>query len=261
MSFQLGDYEAGTRFDGDYAAELMTLQNRLAQIQLGYISRKYRAVIVVEGWGASGKGGVIRRLAACWDPRWFDAWPMGMPGEAESQQHFLQRFWQKMPGPGQIAVLDGSWYGRVLHDRVEGFCSEDAWRGAYDEINEFEAQHRSHGTRIVKVFLHVTQATQDNRFKARLRDPHKHWKMGADDFRSRAKRAAYLDAYADMFAHCHTRWAPWTIVDGNHKKTARLTALRAIADQLSAGLDITPLPLDPELDRLAALAFALPVPA
>ena len=248
----LSDYEAGLRLNGDYAADLRRIQRRLARIQAAYIMHRKAAIIVFEGWDAAGKGGVIRRLTAAWDPRSVQVWPIAAPSAEARDHHFLWRFWPCLPAKGHIGVFDRSWYGRVLVERVEGLCSGADWTRAYDEINEFEAQQCEAGATLIKIFLHVTAVQQDKRFKARLADPWKRWKITPEDLRNRAKRAAYLDAYADMFARTHTRWAPWTIIDGNAKKAARIAALIQIADQLEAGVDMTAVPLDPEVAHLAA---------
>jgi AMP-polyphosphate phosphotransferase len=226
---------------------LAALQDRLASIQVAHIVHRQRAIVVVEGWDAAGKGGIIQRLTAEWDPRFFDVHPVSAPTEEEKDRHFLWRFWSKLPRSGDIAVFDRSWYGRVLVERVEGFATQAEWRRAYDEINEFEAQQRDLGTNIVKLFVHVTQEEQDRRFRKRFEDPWKRWKTGAD----------YLKALADMFRMTDTRWAPWTVIDGNDKKAARIAALTAIADQLEAKVDMTPPPLDAELERLAREALGL----
>ena len=211
----LSDYEAGLRLNGDYAADLRRIQRRLARIQAAYIMHRKAAIIVFEGWDAAGKGGVIRRLTAAWDPRSVQVWPIAAPSAEARDHHFLWRFWPCLPAKGHIGVFDRSWYGRVLVERVEGLCSGADWTRAYDEINEFEAQQCEAGATLIKIFLHVT-------------------------------------AYADMFARTHTRWAPWTIIDGNAKKAARIAALIHIADQLEAGVDMTAVPLDPEVAHLAA---------
>lgn len=247
----LSDHESGNKYGDDYADDLAGLQTRLAHIQVAHIVHRRRACVVLEGWDAAGKGGIIQRLTAGWDPRNFAVWPIAAPTAEEMAHHFLWRFWQRLPADGNIAVFDRSWYGRVLVERVEGFASERDWTRGYDEINEFEAQQADSGTTIVKLFVHVTQAEQDERLKARLAHPWKRWKTGADDYRNRAKREAYLAAMHDMFARTDTRWAPWTAIDGNAKKAARIAALTAIADRLEANVDMTPPPLDPEVARLA----------
>ena len=154
-----------------------------------------------------------------------------------------------------MAVLDRSWYGRVLVERVEGFASEHAWKRAYDEINAFERQQVDSGTTIVKLFVHVTQAEQDERLQDRLESPWKRWKTGIDDYRNRDKRDAYLDAMHDMFKRTDTKAAPWTIIDGNNKKSARIAALTAVAEALEAACPPRPPEPDPEVERLASEAF------
>jgi polyphosphate kinase 2 (PPK2 family) len=250
MTIQLSDYERGAGHDGDYDRELAALQDRLARIQVAHIVHKRRAIIALEGWDAAGKGGIIQRLTAQWDPRYFAVWPISAPTADERDRHFLWRFWQKLPLSGDIAVFDRSWYGRVLVERVEGFAKDVEWKRGYDEINEFEAQQRDCNTTLIKLFVHVTQEEQDRRLKARFEDTWKRWKTGPEDYRNRARRADYLAALDEMFRLTNTRWAPWTVIDGNNKKAARIAALTAIADQLEAGVPMTPPPLDPELERI-----------
>lgn len=256
MTINLADFETGADYPGDYDANLAAVQERLAHIQVAHICHKKRAVVVLEGWDAAGKGGIIQRLTAEWDPRYFDVWPIAAPTPEEKARHFLWRFWKRLPMDGDIAVFDRSWYGRVLVERVEGFASEAEWRRGYDEINEFEAQQADSGTTIVKLFIHVTQAEQDKRLKARLDHPWKRWKTGLDDYRNRARRADYLDAIAEMFRRTDTRWAPWHAIDGNDKKAARIAALTTIADRLEASVPMDPPPLDPELEKVARAALA-----
>jgi polyphosphate kinase 2 (PPK2 family) len=253
---KLSDYEAGTPHDGEYSDALAALQDRLARIQVAHIVHRRRAIVLFEGWDASGKGGAIQRLTAEWDPRYYEVHPIAAPTEVERAHHYLWRFWSRLPANGVIAVFDRSWYGRVLVERVEGYATEVAWRRAYDEINEFEARQRDDGTTIVKLFLHVTQETQDKRLTARLDHPWKRWKIGAEDFRNRERRGDYLAAYGDMFAHTDTRWAPWKAIDGNNKKAARIAALTHIADALEAAVPMKPPEPSAEVMALAARAFA-----
>lgn len=255
MGADLTEFERGESYGGDYDADLVALQDRLAKIQDAYISYGNSAIIAVEGWDASGKGGVISRLTAGWDPRWYEVWPIGAPTEKERARHFLWRFWKRLPGKGEINIFDRTWYGRVLVERIEGYCADAQWQRAYDEINEFEAQQRDNGVVLVKIFMHVTQGEQDKRLRKRLANPWKRWKTGKDDYRNRAKRDAYLDAYQDMFRRCDTRWAPWTIIDGNNKKSARIAFLKTVADQLERHANMTPPPLDPEVEALARQTF------
>ena len=254
---KLSDYEAGRNYLGNFDDDLAALQERLARIQVAHICHGRRAIVMFEGWDAAGKGGAIQRLTSRWDPRYYEVHPIGAPTSEEKGRHFLWRFWTRLPMSGDIAVFDRSWYGRVLVERVEGFASETDWKRGYDEINEFEAQQADSGTTIVKLFLHITQAEQDKRLKERLNDPWKRWKTGPDDYRNRSRREDYLDAMHDMFKRTDTRWAPWTVIDGNDKKSARIAALTAIADRLEAHVSMEPPPVDPALEKVAREALGL----
>lgn len=255
MAISLSDYEDGARYRGNYVDDLDALQERLSRILVAHIVNKRSAILVFEGWDAAGKGGAIQRLTAQWDPRAFRVWPIKAPTGEEKARHFLWRFWKKLPAAGEIAVFDRSWYGRVLVERVEGFASEAEWRRAYDEINEFEAQQAYDGTTVVKLFFHVTGETQDDRLRARLDHPWKRWKVTAEDFRNRARRDDYRAVAEEMLERTHTRWAPWTVIDGNNKKAARIAALTAVAEALEAACPLKLPEADPEIERLAREAF------
>ncbi len=227
------------------------LTYRLSHILTTYHRQKLSAIIVVEGWDAAGKGGLIKRLTSELDPRFFEVVPIAAPNEMEREQHYLARFWAQFPAAGDWSIFDRSWYGRVLVERVEGFARPDEWARAYDEINALEATHCKAGTRVVKLFLHVTQDEQDKRLVDRLEQPWKRWKVNTEDFRNRAKRAAYIEAYEEMFARTDTAHAPWHIIGANHKKHARLAGLQILADRLSDGVDLQHPELDPALKKLA----------
>lgn len=252
-SIDLSDFEEGGKVD-DYADRLAALQERLGHIQTAHIIHKRRAIIVFEGWDAAGKGGIIKRLTAEWDPRYFEVWPISAPTPEELSHHFLWRFWRRLPAQHNIAVFDRSWYGRVLVERVEGFASEAEWRRGYAEINDFEAQQAETGAALIKLFVHVTQETQDKRLRERIESAWKRWKTGLDDYRNRARRADYLDAMHDMFARTNTEVAPWVVIDGNDKKAARIAALSAIADALEARVPMEPPALDPAVEAAARAA-------
>ncbi len=251
MTIDLADFESGRNFDGDYAETLADLQERISRLFVANHVGGRRAVIVCEGWDAGGKGGAIQRLTAECDPRHYSVWPIAAPTPEEKAHHYLWRFWRRLPAAGEVAIFDRSWYGRVLVERVEKFASEPEWRRAYDEINEFEAQQNLDGTTVIKLFFHVTQKTQDARLAARLRHPWKRWKVTEEDFRNRDKRPAYLAAVRDMFEHTDSRWAPWKVIDGNDKKSARIAALTQVADALGAAVPATPPPVRPEMEQLA----------
>jgi polyphosphate kinase 2 (PPK2 family) len=255
MAINLWDYEAGVPFEGDYDAALADLQKRLSHLFVANEVHKRKAVILCEGWDAAGKGGAIQRLTAECDPRTYKVWPISAPTEDELAHHYLWRFWRRLPRAGEIAILDRTWYGRVLVERVEGIVVESEWRRAYDEINELESSLVNDGTLIVKLFFHITQETQDARFRARLDHPWKRWKMGPEDLRNRARRDDYLAAYRDMFDHTDTRWAPWTAIDGNDKQAARIAALTRVADALAAALPAAPPKFDPDFEKEARKAL------
>ncbi|HEY0148594.1 MAG TPA: polyphosphate kinase [Allosphingosinicella sp.] len=255
MTISLSDFETGAKYSGDYDKDLEALQERLSRILVSHIVHKRRTMIVFEGWDAAGKGGAIQRLTSGWDPRAFKVWPIAAPTAEEKARHFLWRFWTRLPGKGEVAIFDRSWYGRVLVERVEAFATEAEWRRGYDEINEFEAQQCFDGAQVIKLFLHITQETQDERLKARLDDPWKRWKVTPEDFRNRGRRADYLAAAQEMLERTNTRWAPWTVVNGNNKKAARIAALSAIADALEGNCSPKPPAADAEVAALARQAF------
>jgi polyphosphate kinase 2 (PPK2 family) len=239
------------RAPDDHEAIETALQLRLFEIATAYHRQQRAAVILVEGWDAAGKGGLIKRLTAELDPRFFEVVPISAPNEIERRQHYLTRFWAKLPEAGDWTIFDRSWYGRVLVERVEGFAKPEEWGRAYTEINALEHALATDGCRLVKLFLHVSQDEQDKRLIDRLEQPWKRWKVGPDDFRNRAKRAQYVEAYEEMFERTDTEAARWHIIGANHKKQARIEGLRTIADRLAEGVDLTDPPLDPALRKLA----------
>lgn len=255
MAINLSDYETGAKYKGDHDKDIAALQARLERIQVAHILHGHRSIILFEGWDAAGKGGIIKRLTAELDPRHFDVWPIAAPSAEEKARHFLWRFWKRLPGTREIGIFDRSWYGRVLVERVEGFASEADWRKGYDEINEFEAQLTGSGTHLVKLFVHITQAEQDKQLAERLDDPWKRWKTGPDDYRNRERREEYIAAMHEMFVHTDTRWAPWQVIDGNNRKSARIAALTHIADALEAKVPMTEPALDPEFAKMANAAL------
>lgn len=255
MTIDLADFEKGKEYKGHYRRDLEAVQARLEKILVAHIVHARPAVIMLEGWDAAGKGGIIQRLTAEWDPRRFEVYPISAPSAEEKAHPFLWRFRERLPEPGNITIFDRSWYGRVLVERVEGYATPGEWRRAFGQINAFEAKLVDSGTTLVKLFVHINQGQQDKRLKDRLKDPWKRWKTGADDYRNRARRVDYLEAMHEMFARTDTAVAPWKIVDGNDKKSARIAALTHVADTLAAQVSMEPPPADPEVVRLAKEAF------
>jgi polyphosphate kinase 2 (PPK2 family) len=234
-----------------YQKRLGEEQGRLQRIQQAYLHTGDRAMIVLEGYDAAGKGGVIRRMSSKLDPRSFRVWPIGTPNDVEMRQHYLQRFWLRVPEHGHIAVFDRSWYGRVLVERVEELVPKAVWRRAYREINEFERQLVDDGVHLIKVFLRVSHKEQLQRLRERLEVPHKQWKLTQEDFRNRAKRAKYDKAVADMFMETSTESAPWYIIPADNKLYARVETLRCIADAASKHVELKTAPLSGEMRKLA----------
>lgn len=252
---KLTDYESATRYEGDYDAAIEALQHRLAKIQVAHIIHNRRSVILLEGWDAAGKGGIIKRMTAEWDPRYFQVHPISAPSEVERDHHFLWRFWTRLPASRNIAIFDRSWYGRVLVERVEGFAKKADWKRGYKDINAFEQQQVEAGTNMVKLFVHITQDTQDKQLAERLDTPWKRWKTGVDDYRNRAQRAAYLKALRAMFKRTDTPYAPWHVIDNNHRKAGRIAALTYVADRLEALVPMDFPEADPAVVKLAEAAF------
>ena len=226
-------------------------QRELVRIQQALLFTGERAVVVFEGMDAAGKGGTIRRLAWAMDPRSLKVWPIGAPNEIERKQHYLQRFWTRLPEKTQIAVFDRSWYGRVLVERVEALTPKKDWKRAYGEINAFERQMVDDGIRVVKIFLHISKQEQRRQLIQRMRDPLKRWKLSYDDFRNRARWSDYVDAIEDMFDETSTGHAPWHVVPSDDKPAARAEALRILVKQLSKDLDLSLPPLDRKIARTA----------
>jgi AMP-polyphosphate phosphotransferase len=255
MSIDLSNYESGKKYKGDYDADLANLQDQLTELQSLHIIHDCRTLIVFEGWDAAGKGGAIKRLTAQWDPRFYQVYPISAPTAEEKEKHFLWRFWNKLPRAKEISVFDRSHYGRVLVERVEGFCSKEDWQRGYEEINEFELRQHQIGTQIVKIFLDVTQEAQDEVLRERLEDPAKRWKVTADDFRNRSKRPAYLEAMQDMFAKTDKPHARWAIFDGNNQKGARIAVLTHILTEMKAQVPGNFPDIDAEVAALAKATF------
>jgi polyphosphate kinase 2 (PPK2 family) len=241
----------------DYERRLASLQGLLQLIQQAYLGTSERALIVLEGWDTAGKGGIVRRLGWALDPRSFKVHPIAAPDEHERAEHYLQRFWRHLPEKGQIVVFDRSWYGRVLVERVQRFATKAEWRRAYREINEFERMLINSGVRLVKLFLHITSDEQVRRFRDRLINPVKRWKLSYEDFRNRARRQDYVAAIEDMMEKTTTKLAPWHLIPSNNKPFSRVAAFRILADRLGAGVSLEPRPINPKLFKEAKHTLGL----
>lgn len=231
-----------------YEKALEDRQHRLVLLQRAYTRQGRSAVIVLEGWDAAGKGGVIRRIAWALDPRALRVWSIGAPTGGERREHWMQRFWRRVPRSGEIAVFDRSWYGRVLVERVAGLTPEADWRRAYDEINRFERTLIDDGMRLTKLFLDISPDTQLERFRDRYRDPAKRWKITEEDLRNRAQWDDYVVAYRDMLELCSPPDAPWVTIAADDKRHARIAAFDAILGAVGHDVDIRP-PTEPPAVR------------
>ena len=221
----------------DYDEQLITEQARLAGLLRDKRMRKHALVAVFEGNDAAGKGGAIRRVAAALDPRQYSIVPIAAPTEDERAQPYLWRFWRHIPARGKFTVFDRSWYGRVLVERVEGFCSPADWLRAYGEINDFEEQLEDAGVIVVKFWLAIDKQTQLERFQAREEIPFKRFKITEDDWRNRDKWDAYRAAVGDMVDRTSTEVAAWTLVEANDKRWARVKVLRTLNRALEEAFD------------------------
>jgi AMP-polyphosphate phosphotransferase len=217
-----------------YNEQLMIEQARLSSLMRDKRMRRHSLIAVFEGNDAAGKGGAIRRVIGALDPRQYRIVPVAAPTEEERAQPYLWRFWRHIPPRGKFTVFDRSWYGRVLVERVEGFCSTGDWLRAYGEINDFEEQLNEAGVVLVKFWLSIDQLTQLERFKAREQIPFKRFKITEEDWRNREKWPLYRDAVGDMVDRTSTQIAPWTLVEANDKRFARIKVLRTINEALEA---------------------------
>lgn len=216
----------------DYKEQLATEQARLNGLMRDKRMRGHALMVVFEGNDAAGKGGAIRRVTGALDPRQYRTVPIAAPTEEERAQPYLWRFWRHVPGRGQFTIFDRSWYGRVLVERVEGFCSQADWLRAYGEINDFEEQLHNYGIVLVKFWLSIDKDTQMQRFKEREEVSFKRYKITEEDWRNRDKWDLYVDAVDDMVDRTSTEIAPWTLVEANDKRYARVKVLRTINEAL-----------------------------
>ena len=209
----------------EYPSRLLKAQYDLFAVSRELLEQSIPMVLVFEGWDAAGKGGVIKRINENLDPRGFHVHPTSAPTSVEIQQHYLQRFWHKLPQRGHIAVFDRSWYGRVLVERVEGFAKKHEWKRAYNELNAFEDMLVDDGFIVRKYFLHITKETQLKRFEERKDNPIKRWKLTDEDWRNREKWEDYEAATEDMLQKTHQKHAPWNVVSSVCKRHARVAII------------------------------------
>ena len=216
----------------EYKTRLKKLQKRLAELHSELYRLRIPVVIGFEGWDAGGKGGAIKRLTSNLDPRGYRENPTAAPNDIEKVHHYLWRFWNSVPKAGHIAIFDRTWYGRVMVERIEGFCSEAEWRRAYQEINEMESHMANAGAVVLKFWLHIDKDEQERRFRERQANPAKQWKITDEDWRNREKWDQYEEAVNEMLIRTSTTYAPWIVVEGNDKRYARVKVLQTVVDAL-----------------------------
>lgn len=219
-----------------YWKRIARQQLRLRQLQFRIYEQQLPVLALFEGWDAAGKGGAIKRVSETLEPRGYTVSSFSAPRGEEKTRHYLWRFWRVLPRAGHLGIFDRTYYGRVLVERVEGLLSEDEWRRAYREINEFEGHQASFGMVVIKLWLHISRDEQLRRFKDRERDPFRSYKLTGEDWRNRAKWDAYLEAVEEMLTRTSTPYAPWTIVEANDKYHARVKVVKTVADAIEKAL-------------------------
>lgn len=218
--------------DKIYQKNLEKLQFQMLRIQQGVYNKKDRVVIVFEGFDAAGKGGTIRKITEKLDPRGFHVHPIAAPTTEEQGIHWLYRFWGKLPVPGNIAIFDRSWYGRVLVEKVDGLTPIEKLNTSYDDINNFEKALQRDGITVIKIFLAITKDEQLKRFEDRIKDPYKQWKITIDDIKARKKWKDYVTAMDLILKKNNPKTCPWIVIPANSKKVTREIALQVITTRL-----------------------------
>lgn len=220
----------------EYKKKLEHLQKKLEILHSEIYRRRIPVVLAFEGWDAGGKGGAIKRLTSSLDPRGYAVYPTSSPNDIEKKHHYLWRFWNNMPKAGHIAIFDRTWYGRVMVERVEGFCTEAEWKRAYQEINEMENHLYNSGAIVLKFWLHIDRDEQERRFNERTNTPEKQWKITDEDWRNRAKWEAYEECVDEMLLKTSTLYAPWIVVEANSKYYARIKVLESVVEAIEERL-------------------------
>jgi polyphosphate kinase 2 (PPK2 family) len=219
-----------------YESQLIKLQGRLNLLTRHPRYQEHSVVALFEGNDAAGKGSAIRRITQAFDARFYHITPIAAPTEEERAQPYLWRFWRHLPKRARMQIFDRSWYGRVLVERVEGYCSPADWMRAYGEINDFEEQMARHGIIVVKYWLAISKEEQLARFKAREQIAFKRFKITEEDWRNREKWEAYEQAVCDMVDRTSTEVAPWTLVEANDKLFARIKVLKTLCERIEQAI-------------------------
>ncbi len=220
----------------EYKEKLDKLQKKMEKLHGELYRRRIPVVLGFEGWDAGGKGGAIKRLTERMDPRGYVVNPTASPNDIEKAHHYLWRFWRAMPKDGHVAIFDRTWYGRVMVERIEGFCTTEEWKRAYKEINDMEKDLHDAGAIVIKFWMHIDKDEQERRFTERQQNPEKQWKITDEDWRNREKWDLYEDAVNEMLMRTSTDYAPWVVVEGNNKYYARVKVLKTVVDAIEKRL-------------------------
>lgn len=220
----------------EYKKRLEKLQKKMEKLHGELYRRRIPVVLGFEGWDAGGKGGAIKRLTEKMDPRGYVVHPTASPNDIEKAHHYLWRFWTDMPKAGHVTIFDRTWYGRVMVERIEGFCSKQEWQRAYKEINEMEKDLADAGAVVLKFWMQIDKDEQARRFRARQENPEKQWKITDEDWRNREKWDQYEDAVNEMLIRTSTPYAPWIVVEGNCKYYARIKVLESVVEAIEEKL-------------------------
>ena len=220
----------------EYKKKKKELQKRLLALHNKMYLKRVPVILAFEGWDAGGKGGAIKRLTEKMDPRGYVVHPTASPNDIERQHHYLWRFWTDMPKAGHVTIFDRTWYGRVMVERIEGFCTEQEWKRAYKEINSMERDLADAGAVVLKFWMQIDKDEQERRFKARQENPEKQWKITDEDWRNREKWDQYEEAVNEMLIRTSTPYAPWVVVEGNSKYYARIKVLETVVKTIEERL-------------------------
>jgi len=221
----------------EYQKKLKKYQKQLSYAHYSLHLNKKPMVLVFEGWDASGKGGSIKRIVQAMNPRYYKVIPVGSPTDVDLKYHYLWRFLNGIPSCGKTSIYDRSWYGRVMVERIEDYCSAEDWKRSYAEINAFEKAMTDSGVIVIKFWLHISKERQYERFKAREFNVLKQWKLTDEDWRNRDRWDEYYTAVNEMIEKTNTKSAPWVIIEANDKYYARIKILKTIVNRIEKELD------------------------
>ena len=220
----------------EYKRLMPPLQERLRGLQYALKEAELATIVLFEGWDAAGKSSMIQRVAERLDPRAFREWPGAPPSELEQRYHWLWRYQARLPEDGHVAIFDHSWYGRVLVERVEKLVKKKVWQRGYEQVNEFERWLADDGQVLVKFWMHISKREQRRRFEKMESDPIERWKVSREDWRRNRRYGVWAEAVEDMLAKTDTPHAPWTLVEAEDLRLARVRVFETLVRAMEASL-------------------------